>query len=526
MAEKIRFRQLNLSNQHLLLMIIGLAALLRIAFLGTAPISFSVDEASHAYDAYSILETQRDRYGEFLPLFTRAYDDYIETILIFLLVPFIKTFGLNEFAVRLCPAIIGTITVVIVYYLAQEFFKDNKLALISALFIAINPWHIFFSRLVFRANILPLLFNLALLFFLKSFQRPKYLPLSSLLFGLSLYTYHSARVFVPLFLLGLVIIFWQQLWKVKKQTIIAFILFMLIFIPLFLFWITPEGIARANDTGIETNPLQLISNYLSYFDPVFLFLRGDPNPRRSVATWGVGELYLFEFFTVLCGIWFLRKESQKERNILFLWLSLYPIPAALTESYHAIRSIVGVPLFAIISAYGLFKIQNLLSYKQKKYFKFIFPLIITISLTLFLKFYFNYSQYKIAYVSKNWQYGMREAISYAENNAYNCVFVSDTFWRPYIYILFYSKYPPIAHQQSPINPALETGHSYSIGNKYNVISLTDSQKIDNQCLFIIKSDEIKEIAKQSYQLKEIKNIKTPGGIEQIRLLEARLESNQ
>ncbi|MDB9514063.1 glycosyltransferase family 39 protein [Kamptonema animale CS-326] len=502
-------------NKSLLLIII-LAALLRIAFLGTAPISFSVDEASNGYDTYSIMETMRDRYGVFLPFFTKALSDYRETLYIFLTIPIVKFFGLNEFAIRLPSALIGTLTVPVVYYLTKECFNNKKIALLSALLFAISPWHIFFSRLAFRAILLPFLFSLAVLLFIKSFKKPNYLPLSALIFGLSLYTYSSARGFVPPFMLILTIIFWRHFWNNRRQTLMALSIFMVIFIPMFMFWITPEGMARATTTGMQTNLFSIIKNYLSYFDPGFLFINGDPNPRRSVSGVGVGELYLFELATVLAGIYFLSKTKTKERSILLLWLFLYPMPAAAIDSAHAIRAIVGVPLFSILSGYGLFQISSLVSSERKKYFKWISIAIVTASFTAFLNFYFNYSQYIIANTSKNWQYGMKEAINFAETSSYNCTIVSDKFWRPNIYILFYTKYPPTEHQKAPIEPDVTTG--YSLG-KYQISSISQTQILSGQCLFIIQPNELKEILGKGATVREIKSIATLDGVEKIKLVE-------
>ncbi len=166
------------------------------------------------------------------------------------------------------------------YIVFQSSFTKND----YPLFLAISPWHIQFSRIAFRAILTPLLFCLALIFFNRSFKNLKYLPVSGLLFGLSLYTYSSARVFAPLFLLGLVILFWQHLWNNLKFTLIALGLFSLFFIPLFTFWISPEGMARATGgvaTGLVKNPITILHYYFSYFNPEFLFLNGDPNVRHS-----------------------------------------------------------------------------------------------------------------------------------------------------------------------------------------------------------------------------------------------------
>ena len=86
-------------STYILIIILGLAFLLRVIFLGTIPNGFYCDEASNGYDAYSILQTGRERYGELLSLFLKGLgNDYRESIYVFLTLPFIKFFGLNEFA--------------------------------------------------------------------------------------------------------------------------------------------------------------------------------------------------------------------------------------------------------------------------------------------------------------------------------------------------------------------------------------------------------------------------------------------
>ena len=81
-----------------LLIILAIAAALRILFLGNIPNGFYCDEASNAYDSYSLLHTLRDQHGQFLPWFTRSIDDYRESLFAFITIPFIKIFGLNEFS--------------------------------------------------------------------------------------------------------------------------------------------------------------------------------------------------------------------------------------------------------------------------------------------------------------------------------------------------------------------------------------------------------------------------------------------
>src|SRR5258706_212435 len=129
--------------------IIILAIVLRFFQLGTNPPSLDWDEASIGYNAYSILKTGADEYGNILPLSFRSFDDYKPPVYIYLAVPSVSLFGLNEFAVRLPAAVIGVIAVIAVYFFANELLKDNgsaqnkssnyaeTIALLSSFFLAI-----------------------------------------------------------------------------------------------------------------------------------------------------------------------------------------------------------------------------------------------------------------------------------------------------------------------------------------------------------------------------------------------------
>lgn len=506
----------------LLLILIIIAAVLRILFLGEAPNTFSTDEVSNGYDAYSILETGRDRYGHFLPILLTGFNDARESLYIFLNIPLLQLFGLNDFSVRLPSAIAGVLTVPVLYYLAQECFNNKKISLTAALLFAFSPWSIFYSRLTFHANLLPLFFCLALLFFLKSFRQPNYLPLSSFLFGLNLYTYASARGFIPLFMSGLLILFWRRLWTIKTQTIIAIANFLAIFLFFLFFWLAPGGMARVEETGIETNILMLLVNYISYFEPVFLFLHGDWNERRSITTWGVGELHLFELFTVVLGILKLRKKINPVSKVLFLWLFLYPIPAALIEPQHAIRAIVGIPLFSLFSAYGLWQIPSLLKSKQRKLFQFFTPLIITISFIFSLQAYWYFSQYKISNTSaEHWQYGMKEALTYSESSNYKSVLVSNSFKRVNMYIIYYTKYPPAEYQLAPDDPEAKYFTEDRTLGKYTITDVARVKNFSGKSLFIIRPEELDKLNQIYPTWQEVKSIKTPqpDNKEKIKLIE-------
>ncbi|MBD2626542.1 ArnT family glycosyltransferase [Trichormus variabilis] len=498
-----------------------MALLLRTLWLGTIPNGFYCDEASNGYDSYSILMTMRDRSGDFLPLFVKAFGDYRPSLYVFITIPFIKILGLNEFAIRLPAALIGTLNVVVIYYLVKELFTP-KLGLLAALLFAINPWHIQFSRIAFEVILLPFFFALGILFFVTSFKQSNFLILSAIFFGFSLHTYQSARFFVPLFLIMLILIFRNHLWRIKKQTLIASIIFILIFIPLFIFWISPEGMARARQVKINTNLIGLTQSYLSYFSPDYLFFNGDSNLRHSPP--GIGELYVYELLTVVLGVFYLLKNGGNPRSILLLWLFLYPLPAALTGETSAVRSLIGSSIFSIISACGITYVIVQLKLRNKLLINTIVFFLLTFSISIFWNYYFVKYPLNSAI---NWDYGYREAIEYAQKSSYKCVvFSSDTDSQCFavhgfsVLIPFYIQYPPAQYQLSPIPLSIKESraNTYSL-NKYKLMPIFKHNQFNDQCLYILRPHEISTLTEKGYTWNEVHTIKDSNGTEYFKLME-------
>ncbi len=503
-----------------LLGILTLGFLLRVMFLGSIPNGFFPDEASNAYDAYSILHTLRDQYGEFLPAYFKSANDYREGLYMYLMIPFIKIFGLNVFGARITSAVIGTLTVLVLYYLTKEIFPQ-RIALFSALLLAISPWHIHFSRITFRAILFPLLFCLALLIFLKSLKTPKLLSFSGLLFAISIYTFYSARVFVPLFMLGLVIIYRQHLIKHKTQTILALIFFFILFIPQFIYQISPQGMARANEVGLLQNISEIIGNYLFYFSPNFLFFKGDPIPRHTVER--MGELYLFEIVTLSYGIIGLIKNHVNHKQMLFLWLFLYPIPAALVSAGSAVRTCVGAPIFAMISGYGLCLLLEQFDGKLKAFVRWTTLLIIVANLIIFTHRYFvKYPKLK----SDAWLPTFEDVVIEANQSNADCIAVSDNIESKYVYVLipFYTQIPPTDYQKlgiDVVSDKLNMGRWKIIDfEPYNQGDLPKIEaNLNTNCLYLLHYYRDQDVLNtQKYRWQDIKIFNTVNGKPYYRLV--------
>jgi len=75
--------------------------------LGSTPSGLSVDEAAIGYNAYSILETGKDEYGQSFPVLIKSFGDYKAPVYTYLLVPVYKLWGMNVFTTRSISAAAG-----------------------------------------------------------------------------------------------------------------------------------------------------------------------------------------------------------------------------------------------------------------------------------------------------------------------------------------------------------------------------------------------------------------------------------
>ena len=122
---------MNMKNKInlLLLVIILLAAILRIYKIDQVPPSLSWDEAANGYNAYTIANYGRDEHGKYFPAYFRSFGDDKHPIHIYLTAPFVKILGLNEFSTRLPSAVFGTLNVLLIFFLTNLLFKNKFIAL-------------------------------------------------------------------------------------------------------------------------------------------------------------------------------------------------------------------------------------------------------------------------------------------------------------------------------------------------------------------------------------------------------------
>ncbi len=441
----------ELRQIFLLFCLVSFAAILRFAFLADFPVGFTADEAAQGYTAYSILETGRDEWGTPFPLSPRSFGEFKLPLYTYLTIPSVAVFGLNEFAVRFPAAFFGTLAVLAVFLLVRKLFDNEFLAFFASFLLAVSPWHISLSRAALEANLTTFFLPLGFYLFLRGLTNKNFLSLAAVTFGLNLFTYHSARLITPLFVLFL--IWWKRkelIGKDKKLFWQAFFIF-ICFLILTMVSLWQGGWTRAKDVGIQGGgfliPKIFVDNYLSYFSLEFLFIRGTGDATYGVFP-GFGMLHYIELPFLLSSAYFLIKKWEEKILPILAWLLLAPLAAALTMGvgYYTTRAAFMMPAIQIFSAYGGIVLwQYLKKYFPQKLLLLLYSSALFLCLSFFLWFYFF--QAPKLYASKI-GYGWRQTISYLSKieGKYDKIVISRSFSEPQAFVAFYKKWDPADFQ--------------------------------------------------------------------------------
>ena len=478
------------------ILVLILAIFLRVYKLNDFPPGLYSDETSFGYNAYSLLKTGRDEFGTSWPLSFKSFGDYKPPMTVWLTLSSIAILGLTEFAVRLPSAVAGITSVIIVYFLTREIFSiDNRipnlnkkyllyLPVISALLLTISPWHLHFSRSSMLVGIELMFISAGLLFFLKALKKQIFLPVSAICFSGAIYTYYGSRITIPLLVAGLLLIFKNELWKLKKTLLLSALLGLILIMPLFLAILKePEVLTgRAKtvsvfyDSGIESKLWEahtldgpnfpvLISRffhnkpyfyfkdisrrYLQHSSADFLFFTGDPHPPFDIPN--MGNIYIIDAPFILLGLFLVIKYNQKKTLSLLLLLLIAPIASSLTfVTPAANRSFLIVVSMTILTALGIIFIINTLSDKLQISWKITTSFIAILYTISFSYYLYNYIQVTPIEIPEKWHYGRKELVekvSSKEDN-FGKVVISNKGGPSYIWFLFYKQYYPQSYWQS------------------------------------------------------------------------------
>ncbi len=555
----MKFSHLQFSRQWVFLIFLFLSALaIRLVKVGNYP-PLLWDEASLGYNAYSLVKTGRDEYGQQLPLILKSFGDYKPGLYAYLAIPFVAVFGLTELAVRLPSVIFGALTPIFLYFLLKEILRDEDISFWAAFALAFLPAAIHFSRGAWEVNVMTAFLVLGSYFWGKVFlvkTRKKgqlflWLALGSFSFVLALLTYQGAKMLVPLLFLAVILFWGGSSWRFTARSSLLhrwwhlfrlgktfnFWFFFLFVFSVFWYSISFYGPAKnrlkvmslfsyrrpKNEIVkiLQGNNLSnqnswrfrlfygrwlatgraFLDRYLNYFSPRFLAFSGDwNNPRHSAPYFGViGHL---NYLLFLLGLAFFLAQKHPLTEYFFLfWLLLAPLPAALSRDIvSGVRSLPLVVPLAVFIGYGFsFIFQQIASFLAKErqiawsrpWLKMAFLFLWGLDFLYWGDLYFVHM---VIRKPKEWLFGYKAAAEtiIAHKNKTRHILMTNFYGQPYIYYLFYSRYPPKHYQRQAkltANAFGDVGRVEKIDN-LRFKSLGRGDLSCHNCLLIYAQDEI------------------------------------
>ena len=373
MIRKTQNSKFKAQKYHIffLLAILGIAIFFRFWELGDIPPGVYPDEAIHGNQAISnsgkiFYPENNGREGLFINLIALSF----------------SLFGISIWSLKFISAFVGVLTVAGLYLLTKELLKTvnckpqttNCIALLSAFFLASSFWHTNFSRIAFRAILVPFFLTFLFYFLFRGFRTQKIwnFVVSGVFFGLGFHSYIAYRL--AIFLVIWVLILWWLFYK-KQGLQKIFLKFTMVFLLIAFFVALPLGIyflknpqdfiSRAAGVSIfaQKEPLRAFGKSLTSHLLMFNF-RGDFNWRHNISGkpllfWPVGILFLIG---VIYSVWKILKPRKLVNSLQFIvycfflsWWFIMLLPGILTIEGipHSLRTIGASPPTFVFAAIGL-----------------------------------------------------------------------------------------------------------------------------------------------------------------------------
>ena len=383
------------------------AFLLRVYQFGEIPGGMNQDGAMAAVDAKALADYATDRYGMFMPVHFTAWGyGQMSVLLSYLMVPFIKLFGLSTVTARLPMLIVSMCGIAAAYFLFKRLF-GIRAAQIVLVFLVVNPWHYIQSRWALDCNVFPHMFVLGLLFMVMGIQeKRRWLYLSMVFYALCMYSYGISFYTVPVFLLVICIymlvkkvIKWKDAgisagiyalisWPIYATMAINALGGKTIETPFFTIPYFPDSV-RSQDILFfaEDKWEQLVTNVKATFSVI---LTGDTLPWNTII--GYGVIYTCFLIFIIAGIYYTihltRKEDDAAKRVgyisLFLFLGIGLLAGFITASVNVNR--INIILYPIIffAALGIFFV-----YKSRKQLLYVLVPMYLLMSGMFLYSYFT-----------------------------------------------------------------------------------------------------------------------------------------
>ncbi len=418
--------------------LMALALAVRLWKFGLVPGGFNQDGAMAAVDAHALADYATDRFGTHMPAHLYAWGfGQMSSLLSYMMVPFIKLFGLNAVTARL-PLLVCSMLALWVLYLLIKDMYGHKSALVVLAFAAINPWHFMQSRWALDANLLPHFMLFSIYFLQKGTKKIAYAYVSMIFFGLTMYTYGIAFYLVPIFLIIACVIFLKKKVFSLKQAVVMTAVYFLIAWPIFgvilvntlklntisLPFVTIQYFKdsmRSNDLlFFSKEPMkQLLVNAKSLMDVVFL--------QKPDLLWNsieaFGSIYLFSMPFTLLGFYKLVKDSKDKAVaqrpafwLVLLWICVSIFSGFVVRQVNVNRiNIIFYPMI-IFTGIGIYYLCSLRIFKNKRVIAAALAALYACYFLMFCNTYFGTHNEKL---SEAFYEGFGDAVCAAEDTGYD-----------------------------------------------------------------------------------------------------------
>lgn len=306
-------------------------------------------------------------------------------------------FGISIWSIRLVSATIGLLTVLGLYFLAKELF-NKKVGLLSSFFLAVSFWAVNFSRMGFRAILLPFVLVYSFYFFFRGLRTNRWLDfiLGGLFFGLGLHTYISWRL-APLILIAWVFLkiildksFWKKYWK-KLVVFVGGSIVAALPLLYYFFKNPADFMGRAGEVSVfkQKGFLKLIMINVGKALAMFN-IHGDWNWRHNLSgapmlTIPLGILFLGGLILAFVKLFKDFKGRRENKFFVYVFLILWFIvmlsPTILSSEGipHALRALGVVPVVMILAGVFLYWFFRLKFWKRlSRYLKIIVLIILLV----------------------------------------------------------------------------------------------------------------------------------------------------
>lgn len=414
---------MSVTHQHknhknfdiILIVLVLLSFLIRTYKLDKIPDGLFVDEIIPIYDPFLFQMNEKIlSYSSIISYFLQG------TYFIYMFM------GNSPFFIRLPAAIYGTLMVPLIYYLCKEMF-NTRVGILSAVLISLSPWSIIFSRYQVPSMSYTFYFVLALWLFYKGINvndnRKRYIFyfLGSIVLGLDINTMASARIFIPVFLLGILAInIKRQRLNYLFENIGQSCAFLATAYPVILDYVSNFK----SDVVTITNSYSIFNHSSSFLDILILIVEriylhisiafivldgglsfsGMSGFNQYIASEG-----LLKYSTTLVGMLnyygiliypsmlllmykIIRKSLSINEQVIIIWFLSYLLTAGIAyyDNPNAARNIVGLPVLIICISNFIDEMHSKITNKNLKilYYIFLANLILLPSI-YFLADYFN-----------------------------------------------------------------------------------------------------------------------------------------